>query len=111
MLSGSSPPRDARPRCFQDDAHRLPLLPCSDTTIRARDPCHIVTGRRRTASQLPAFCNPFMAASGGELPSGSLLQSLLHPPRWAATSGAPIAHATGRLSNPATSTAIYKVNI
>jgi len=26
MLSGSSPTRDARPRCFQDDAHRVPLL-------------------------------------------------------------------------------------
>jgi len=102
MLSGSSPPRNARPRCFQDDAHRVPLLPGSNTTMRARDHCHIFTGRRSTASQLPSFCNPVMAAAGGELSFGSLLQSLLHPPRWAAISGAPIAHATGLLCNLAT---------
>jgi len=52
-----------------------------------------------------------MAAAGGELPSGSLLQSLLHPPRWAATLGALIAHATERLINLDTLTVIFKFNL
>jgi len=52
-----------------------------------------------------------MAAAGGEMPSGSLFQSLLHRPAWADTIGALFAHATGLLINPDTSTAIYKFNI